>query len=263
MNSRRLLNLFSANARRGEFRADAATNTIELYDMICSSEDEAAWFGGVSLQGFAKALRGMSGPVHLRINSPGGDVFAGIGIAQLMREYDGEITAHVDGYAASAASIVAIAASKIVMAPASMMMIHKAWTVGWGNADDMLQIASLLEKIDGQLADTYAQRGNKSAAEFLDLMGKETWFTPQEAIDSGLCDEIAQETDKKSAQARARWDVSAFDRAPPAPAVEPSNQADQAAIAAAVAAEQAAALAAAETEHAKRKRLLQLLAVTA
>jgi ATP-dependent protease ClpP protease subunit len=258
----RLLNLFSANAKRGTFRADASSNTIELYDYIVSSDDEAAWFGGVSLQGFAKALKGMSGTVHLRINSPGGDVFAGIGMAQLMREYSGDIVAHVDGYAASAASIVAIAANKVLMAPASMMMIHKAWTWGVGNSDELLATAELLDKIDGQLADTYAQRGNKSAAEFLDLMAKETWFTPQEAIDAGLCDEVAPESDKKSAKARAVWDLSAFDRAPASPAPSRDDD-DQGAAAAAAKAAKAAEIAAAESGHAKRQRLLQLLDMTA
>jgi ATP-dependent Clp protease protease subunit len=255
MKPHRLLNLLSANAKRGTFRADALSNTIELYDYIVSSEDEAAWFGGVSLQGFAKALGQMSGQVHLRINSPGGDVFAGIAIAQLMREYKGEIVAHVDGYAASAASIIAIAANKVVMAPASMMMIHKAWTFAMGNSDDLLSTAELLEKIDGQLADTYAQRGSKSFAEFLDMMAKETWFTPQEAIDAGLCDEIAPENEKTSARACALWDLSAFDRAPALPAAPSQDENDQAAA--------AAATAAAESEHAKRKRLLQLLDATA
>jgi ATP-dependent Clp protease, protease subunit len=263
MKPQRLLNLFSANAKRGSFRADASSNTIELYDYICSSEDEAAWFGGVSLHGFANALGQMSGQVHLRINSPGGDVFAGIAMAQLMRDYKGEIVAHVDGYAASAASIVAIAAKQVLMAPASMLMIHKAWTFAMGNSDDLLATASLLEKIDGQLADTYAQRGKKSADEFLDLMSKETWFTPQEAIDAGLCDGMAQESETKSNRARAIWDLSAFDRAPAPPAEPVDNETDPAAAAAAAAAKNVATIAAAESEHEKRRRLLQLLDATA
>jgi len=249
----RLFNLFRANAKRGSFRADAATNTIELYDIIVSSEEEAAWYGGVSLQGFANALRGMSGTVHLRINSPGGDVFAGHAMAQLMNEYDGEIIAHVDGYAASAASVVAIAADKVMMAPASMMMIHKAWTWGVGNADDLMATAELLEKIDGQLVQQYAKRSNGKATadEFMAMIAAETWLTPQEAIDCGLCDEIAPEKDKKSSQARAMWDVSAFKRAPAPPAT--STQ-DPAVVATAVAA------AVAESEHVQRRRLLQMLA---
>lgn len=268
MKDRRLLNLFAANAKRGSFRADVASNTIELYDMIVSSEVEASLFGGVSLEGFARALRGMSGQVHLRINSPGGDVFAGIGVAQLMREYDGEIVAHVDGYAASAASIVAIAASKVVMAPASMMMIHKAWTWGIGNADDLMATAELLEKIDGQLAASYAARGSKDAAAFTTMIAAETWLTPQEAIDCGLADEMAGDKDKTEANARARWDVSAFEHAP-AQDRDPSAQQIREAVAAALAERdrldiaKAALQAAAQFERDQRQRRAQLLARTA
>lgn len=268
MKDRRLFNLFAANTKRGTFRADAASNTIELYDLIVSSEIEAEWYGGVSLQGFAKTLRGMSGTVHLRINSPGGDVFAGVGIAQIMREYDGEIIAHVDGYAASASSVVAIAASKVIMAPASMMMIHKAWTWGIGNADDLMATAELLEKIDGQLADTYAARGSKDAATFMNLMAAETWLTPQEAIDCGLADELAGDKDKAATNARARWDVSAFERAPAPPAAQADDKI-RVAVEAALAdrdrldREKAATIAAAEHERGQRQRRAHLLARTA
>ncbi len=251
-----LFNLLSANAKRGSFRADASSNSIELYDFICSSEDEAAWYGGVSMQGFARALKSMSGTVHLRINSPGGDVFAGVAMAQYMREYDGDIVAHVDGYAASIASIIAIAADKVIMAPGAMMMIHKAWSWGVGNSDDFLATAGLLEKIDGQLAEQYAARaaGKTSLDDFAAMMAAETWFTGQEAIDAGLCDELAPEKDKAASQARALWDVSAFKRGP---ALSSQSNPDAAAIAAAQAA--AVATAVAESEHAQRKRLLQLV----
>lgn len=260
MMNRRLLNLYASNAKRGSFKAEG--NTLFLYDVIVSSDEEAKWFGGVSPEAYAKALAGMSGTVHLRINSPGGDVFASRAMAQAMREYNGEIIAHVDGYAASAASLIAISASRTIMAPGAFLMIHRAWTWGIGNSDDLLATASLLEKIDGTLAETYAAKGNKTAAEFADMMAQETWFTPQEALDSGLADELSAEAEKdKSTSARATWDVSAFDRAPEAPA--PADTNDDAAARAA--AEKAAAeAAAAETDQRERRtRALQLLETAA
>jgi ATP-dependent Clp protease protease subunit len=260
MNNRRLLNLFSANAKRGTFKA--AANVIELYDVIVSSEIDAEWFGGVSLPAFAKALEGMTGDVHLRINSPGGDVFAGIAMAQLIREYKGgQVVAHVDGYAASAASLLPLACAKTIMAPQSMLMIHSAWTIAMGNSEEFLDTAALLAKIDGQLAEGYAAKGSKTAAEFLALMADETWFTPQEAIDAGLCDEIAS-ADKTEAQAKATapaWDLSAFAHAPK-PAPKPESE-SAAAIAAQVTA--AAEAAAAESERQQRLRALQAKLVTA
>jgi ATP-dependent protease ClpP protease subunit len=212
-----MFNLLSANAKRGSFKAEG--NTLFLYDVICGSDDEAAFYGGVSPQAFAGAMKAMTGPVHLRINSPGGDVFGAVAMAQAMREYDGEVIAHIDGYAASAASVIAVAASKAIMAPGSFMMIHKAWTLGVGNSDDLLATASLLEKIDATLADTYAKKSGKEPKMFADLMAKETWFTPQEAIDAGLADEIAEQP--TSAKALAAWDMSAFAAAPkPAEKIE-------------------------------------------
>ena len=204
----KLLNLFSANAKRGSFKAE--DNTIYIYDMICGDELEAEYFGGVSPKGFIDALSTMTGTVHIRINSPGGDVFGGKAIAQAIREYKGEIIVHVDGLAASAASIIAIAAPKIIMAPGSMMMIHNAWTMAVGNADDLMETASLLAKIDRTLAEAYASRSNGSSATFAAMMSAVTWFTPQEALDAGLATEIAPE----KVAAMAEWDLSVFNSAP-------------------------------------------------
>lgn len=216
MRNLKLLNLYRANAKRGSFKADG--NTIYLYDVIVSSEIEAEWFGGVTPMQVADQLKDMTGDVALRINSPGGDVFAAVAMSQILREYSGKITAHVDGYAASAASIVACAADECVMAPGSMMMIHKAWTIGIGNSDDMIATADLLEKIDGQIAQGYADKSGKEASSFVAAMAKETWYTDAEAVDAGLADRVAEP--EKKAKNAAKWDLSAFENAPkndPAP----------------------------------------------
>lgn len=212
----RLLNLLRNNARRGEFRAEG--NTLYIYDVIVASEADAEWFGGVSAERIVKQLAQLSGPVDMRINSPGGDVFAARAIMAAMAGYAGEITAHVDGYAASAASILAVAAGKVIMAEGSFMMIHKAWTIGIGNSDDFLASAALLEKVDGTIAETYAGRSGKDAAHHLGQMAAETWFTAQEAVSEGLADEVASKAVKNT----ARWDLSAYQSAP-APAPEPAN----------------------------------------
>lgn len=237
----------------------AEDNTLFLYDVICGSDKEAACFGGISPEVFSKTLVGMSGTVHLRISSPGGDVFGSRAMAQAMREYSGDIIAHVDGYAASAASLIAITAKKTIMAPGAFLMIHKAWTLGIGNSDDLLATAELLEKIDGTLAETYAAKGNKTVGEFADMMAQETWFTPQEALDCGLCDEIATEASTKSestVEGSTSWDLSAFERAPHALAEQKLTKDET---------DQVAAVAAAlETEQKEqRTRALQLLQTAA
>ena len=222
MHRNKLLNLLASNRKRGEFRAETADtgNVIYLYDVIVASKVEAEWWGGVDAETFVQSLRGMSGDVTLRINCPGGDVFAGRAMAQAIRDYPGQVTAHVDGYAASAASFITSAADRVVMADGSMLMIHKAWTMAWGNTDDLTATAQLLGKIDGTIAATYESAAKKrgvtcSAAEFTVLMAAETWFTGPEAIDHGLADEVAADVVKPS----AKWDFSAYANAPQATSV--------------------------------------------
>lgn len=211
MRPTKLLNLLARNAKRGEFRAEG--NTIFLYDVIVGSDFEAEVWGGVSPEGFIRQLSAMTGPVELRINSPGGEVFAARAIAQAMRGYDGEITAHVDGVAASAASLIAASAAKVVMAPGSFLMIHQAWTIAMGNADELGAQAELLGKIDGTIAATYAAKTGKPAQDFAPLMQAETWFTPDEALAIGLADEVVEEAPAKPG-ASNRWDLSAYAAAP-------------------------------------------------
>lgn len=260
MITNRLRNLFSANAKRGAFRAES--NTIYLYDMIVGSDAEAAWYGGVSPEAFAKQLAGMNGDVHLRINSPGGDVFGGRAIAQAMREYKGgDVLVHVDGYAASIASIIAVTGKKVIMAPGAFMMIHKAWTISLGNADELLATAALLEKIDGTLAETYASRAGGKPEEFLAMMAAETWFTAQDAVDLKLADELAAEPEDKSASAAAQWDLSAYGKAPAAvrEAAPPTAPSAPAIDQAAELTELEAAKAESERQHRQRQHAVAML----
>jgi len=210
MRRNKLFSLLADNRGKGSFRAEAATNEIFIYDIIVGSRWEADIFGGVSPEGVIAALNGMAGPVTFRINSPGGDVFGARAIEQAIREYEGPVTAQIDGVAASAASLIAVSAGRTVMAPGSLMMIHKSWCMTVGNSDDHMSAAALLEKIDGTLAETYAAKSGKSADHYAALLAAETWFTPQEAVDEGLADEIAGATDKKS----NCWNLSAYERAP-------------------------------------------------
>ena len=207
----RLRNLLQANAKRGEFRAEG--NTLYVYDVIVASDMDAEWLGGTSAESFIKALRSMSGPVNVRVNSPGGDVFAGVAMSQAIRDYAEEVTVFVDGYAASAASLIAVSADKTVMGQGSFLMIHKAWTIAMGNADEFLAQAGVLEKIDGSLAEMYATKSGKSAEHYAPLLAAETWLTAKEAIAEGLADEIST-----SPKASAKWDLSAYEKAPEASA---------------------------------------------
>lgn len=198
-------------ARKFEVRASGDEAEVFLYDAIVSDELEAEWFGGVAPEPFVAALREIkAGTIHLRINSPGGSVFAARAMEQALRDHPAKVIAHIDGLAASAATFIAMGADEVVMNKGSLFMIHKAWTGCWGNSDDLRTEADLLDKIDGTLIQTYADRTGQSAEQIGEWMAAETWFTAQEAMDAGFADSIAQEEPK----AKAAWNLSAYARAP-------------------------------------------------
>lgn len=228
-----LLKLLASNRRKGSFRAEksAESDTIYLYDMIVDSDVEAEWWGGVSSQAFIKTLNSMDAPViHLRVNSPGGSVFAARAMEQALREHKSQIVAHVDGLAASAASFLIMGADEIEAAPGSFIMIHKAWTFAFGNSDDMLKTAGLLEQIDGSLVKTYADHTGQSAEDVEAWMTAETWFEADKAVELGFANRVAEKS--KKAKASAQWDLSAYQNAP---RIEPNQQLDRDALARATA----------------------------
>lgn len=208
-----------------------ASADVYLYDAIVSDEIEAEYCGGVAPESFVRAIRALTVPViNLRVNCPGGSVFAARSIEQALREHPARVVAHIDGYAASAGSFIVMAADEIVMAPGALMMIHNGWTFAMGDAVELRATADLLEKVDGTLVQTYAARSGADPKVIADWMAAETWFTAEEAVAEGLADTIAAQ---EQASAQARWNLSAYTRAPalpqdsrpePAPAPPPPPQ---------------------------------------
>jgi ATP-dependent Clp protease protease subunit len=197
--------------RKFQTLSNKATNeaTIYVYDVIDS-------FFGVSAQAFVQELAKIDAKtIHLRINSPGGDVFEARAIATAIREHSAKIVAHVDGYAASAASYIALAADEVEIADGAMFMIHKAWTIALGNSDDLIETAALLEKIDADLVREYAAETGADAKQVEQWLSDETWFTADEAVEHGFADRKAAEFDGK--KALAGWDMSAYAKAPKVP----------------------------------------------
>jgi ATP-dependent Clp protease protease subunit len=204
-----LIKLLALNKGRGSFSVEAKAEeaTIYLYDAIVSDN----YFGGVSAIDFVKELNALSQPViHLRVNSPGGDVFAARAIAQAIKEHPSMIIAHVDGYAASAATFPVIAADESVISDGGMFMIHNAWTMAAGNASDFLDIAALLERTDQSILNEYVSKTGKSAEEVKLMMDAETYLYGQEAVDAGFISKIAEVSPKN----KINWDLSAYSKAP-------------------------------------------------
>lgn len=201
-----LLKLLRDNATRqvSNLKIEAKNDAVDiyLYDVI----DD---YFGVSASEFNKELSALKGKaVNLRINSPGGDVFAGRAMATAIANH-GNVTAYIDGLAASAATYVAIAAKAVHIADGAMFMIHNAWSLAYGNKTDMRNTADLLEKIDGTIVNDYKKKTNLDEAEIVAMMDAETWLTSSEALEKGFVDSVFD-----GMKAENKWDLSAYNNAP-------------------------------------------------
>lgn len=199
---------YFARARGTAFEArslDGAASEIELYDEI------GMW--GVTARDFAAKLRDIAGDVVVRINSPGGNVFDGIGIFNelIAHKAKGTVRVEIMGIAASIASVVAMAGDEIAIAENGFLMIHNAWIVTGGNRHDLNETATVLAKIDGALARTYANKARLGIRTIAQMMDEETWLTGADAIAKGFATESLTPA---KAEANAAFDLSIFARAP-------------------------------------------------
>lgn len=164
-------------------------NVISILDVI----GEDFWTGGgVTAKRISAALRsiGANKDIRVQINSPGGDVFEGIAIYNLLRAHKGRVSVEVLGLAASAASVIAMAGDDIRMGRGAFMMIHNVWGMVIGNRHDLSDAASLFETFDAALADIYAARTGRKMAEIQALMDGETFMDPQRAVKEGFADAV-------------------------------------------------------------------------
>ena len=169
--------------------AQGPTTDIYLYDAI------GEW--GVTAQDFVNALRGVvTGTITMYVNCEGGEVFDGLAIYEALRRHPANITAFVDGIAASAASFIVCAADRVVMAPHAKMMIHDAHGLAMGNARDMRSMADLLDALSDTIADIYAERTGKTRDDWRAAMqaaegGPDgTWYDAKAAVKAKLADEV-------------------------------------------------------------------------
>ncbi|GAA2022470.1 head maturation protease, ClpP-related [Pseudokineococcus marinus] len=203
----------------------AAVAVLRLYDPIDSWGE---WFG-VSAKEFAAVLDELPATtttVELHVNSPGGEVWEGLAIYNALRQHPARVVVVVDGIAASAASVVAMAGDEVVMSPGAELMVHDAWGLCVGDAAEMERMAADLSRESQNLAGLYARRAGGTADEWRDVMRAETWFTAEEAVASGLADRVDEDGDEEqAATARARFDLSVFAHAGRAAAPAPHTPA--------------------------------------
>lgn len=173
--------------------AEADGDTISIYDVI----GEDWWTGeGVTAKRVAGALRSIGAkPVTVNINSPGGDMFEGLAIYNLLVEHPAKVTVRVMGLAASAASIIAMAGDEIEMGMGSMLMIHNSWGMVVGNQDDMRAAAETFAEFDAAMADIYAARSGKPVTEVAAMMSAETFMRAEKAIEMGFADSTFEAPD--------------------------------------------------------------------
>ncbi|WP_345873166.1 ClpP-like prohead protease/major capsid protein fusion protein [Shewanella algae] len=151
-------------------------------------------FWGITAKNFANDLKalGKITVLRARIHSPGGDVFEGMAIYNILKNYPAHKVAHIDGLAASMASVIAMAFDEVVMPENAMMMVHKPWGGTMGDADDMRKYADLLDKVEGNLVGAYQAKTGMDETALHQLLAEETWLTGAEAVEKGFADTLTE-----------------------------------------------------------------------
>lgn len=176
----------------GGYSIKAKGTEAEIY--LYGDVGGGGWFSdGVTAKQFADDIKaaGNVDTIQLHINSPGGDVFDGLAIYRVLVDNKAKVIVHIDGLAASIASVIAMAGEEIHMSESGFLMIHQAWAIAMGSADDMRTMADILEKTSASLRDVYVARTGKTAAQIDGWMDAETWFTAQEALSNGFITDIS------------------------------------------------------------------------
>ena len=152
---------------------------------------EESWFDDdVTPQLFKDELMAGSGDITVWINSPGGDCVAAAQIYNMLMDYKGNVTVKIDGIAASAASVIAMAGTKVLVSPVSMLMIHNPMTAAFGNSDEMQRAIEMLSSVKDSIINAYEIKTGLSRAKLSHLMDAETWMDANKAVELGFADEI-------------------------------------------------------------------------
>ena len=160
---------------------------------------ENSWFNDdVTPKLFRDELMAGSGDITVWLNSPGGDCVAAAQIYNMLMDYKGSVTVKIDGIAASAASVIAMAGTKVLMSPVSTMMLHNPMTIAYGNSDEMQKAIEMLDSVKDSIINAYEIKTGLSRAKLSHLMDAETWMDANKAVELGFADGILQRAEQSS-----------------------------------------------------------------
>lgn len=179
------------------FTDEGGVRTLRIEGQIA----DETWFGDeVTPQQFKNDLISGTGDITLWINSPGGDVFAAAQIYNMLMDYQGDVHVIIDGLAASAASVIAMAGTTVSMSPVAMMMIHNPWTFAQGEAKYMAKVIEMLGEIKESIINAYELRTGLSRTKISHLMDSESWFNAKKAVELGFADKVLFEKEETPEQ---------------------------------------------------------------
>ena len=206
-----------------EFKALGNAGELFLYGEI---SDTPWWGDEITPAQFQKELAALGdiSTLDVHINSPGGDIFAGFSLYNILNRHTATKTVHIDGLAASAASVVVMAGDVIKMPANATLMIHNAWTYAGGGAEELRKTADELDRINDQMADIYAARTGKEKDEISALMTAETWMSGTEALNMGFVNELIENKKVAACADTEKW-FALYKHAPKEPLEnrEPDN----------------------------------------
>lgn len=195
-----------------DIRAEDDGLVIWLYDEI---GDRSLFGESDDVRTLVERITRAESDITVRINSPGGSVWDGAALHAALAASPQQVTVYVDGLAASIASYVAMAGDRVVVAPGAMLMVHDPWGAVAGTAEELRELADVLDKVRDQMARVYAARTGRPVEEVLDWMRRETWFSAEEAVAVGLADEVGAGL----RLAALAWDLAALYGAVPSGAL--------------------------------------------
>lgn len=176
---------------------------ILIYDVIGS------WFADTDAGSIARQIQDLSvEQITVRINSPGGDAFDGVAIFNALRSHDARVRVVVDGLAASAASVIAMAGDEVVMGPGAQIMVHEPWMFTDGCADELRRDADRLDKMRDSLIEIYS--GRAGDADWTQILADETWYTAEEAVTAGLADRVDASAAPEARTRAGAWSMKNF-----------------------------------------------------